>query len=150
MFTNLDERQHAECRRIVNTLYFMSNIVRLESSIDKCIEVLTAKLSERAKKNEVIDLSTWLQWYAFDAIGKLFFSRAFGFMEFAQDHKGYIQALDLLVPMIAIACKMPVYLRPFFLISGALVSRVFKVLRALKHIENASCACVAERQHMHG
>ena len=45
---------------------------------------------------------------------------------------------------------MPPYLRPFFLISGALVQRVFNALEAPKHIENASGACVAERQQLHG
>lgn len=148
-FTNLDERQHAERRRIVNSLYSMTNIVRMESSVYKCIDVLTVKLSDRAERNEAIDLSTWVQWYAFDVIGELFFSRAFSFMEFVQDHKGYIQALDLLVPTIAIACTMPSYLRPFFLIGGALVPRVSKALKALKHIENASGACVAERRQLH-
>jgi hypothetical protein len=52
--------------------------------------------------------------------------------------------------MIAIVCRMPPYMRPFFLISGASVPRVFKALKALKHIENASGACVAERQQLHG
>lgn len=127
----------------------MSNIIRLESSIDKCIGVLTAKLSDCAKRREAIDLSIWVQWYAFDVIGELFFSRAFGFMEFAHDHAGYIRALDLLVPMIAIACTMPSYLRTFFLISGALVPQVFKALKALRHIEDALGACVAERQQLH-
>lgn len=78
-------------------------------------------------------------------VGQLFFSRKFGFMENAHDYKGYIRALDLLVPIIAVACAMPVYMRPFLLISGALIPRMFKALRALKHLESASEACVAER-----
>lgn len=41
------------------------------------------------------------------------------------------------------------YLRPLFLLSGAFIPRIFRALRALKHIENASEACVAERQQLH-
>lgn len=83
--------------------------------------------------------------YSFDVIGQLFFSRKFGFMENGHDHEGYIRALDLLVPIIAVACAMPVYMRPFLLISGVLIPRIFQALRALKYIESASEVCVAER-----
>lgn len=88
-------------------------------------------------------------WGFFAWLGELFFSRAFSFMEFAHDHAGYIRALDLLVPTIAIACTMPSYLRTFFFISEVLVPRFFKALKALRHIEDASGACVAERQQLH-
>lgn len=70
-------------------------------------------------------------------------------MKYAQDHAGYIRALDSLVPMIAVACTMPSYLRPLFLISGALVPRVYKALKALKHIQDASGVCVMERERLH-
>jgi len=84
--------------------------------------------------------------YAFDAIGELFFSRIFGFMKNAHDYGGYIHTLHLLIPFIAVACASPAYLRPVVLISGALIPRVFKALKALKHIEEASEACVTERK----
>ena len=84
--------------------------------------------------------------YAFDVIGQLFFSRMFGFMKNAHDYGGYIHSLDLLIPFIAVACASPAYLRPIVLISGALIPRVSKALKALKHIEEASEACVTERK----
>lgn len=86
--------------------------------------------------------------YAFDVIGKLFFSHPFGFLQNAYDHAGYIHALDLLIPFIAVACAAPTYLRPLVLFSGAAIPRVFKALKALKHIESASGACVVQRQHL--
>jgi hypothetical protein len=79
-------------------------------------------------------------------IGQLFFSRMFGFMENAHDHGGYIHALDLLIPFLTVACVSPTYLRPVIFISGAMIPGVIKALKALKHIEEASKACVAERQ----
>jgi hypothetical protein len=72
----------------------------------------------------------------------------FGFMKNAHDYGGYIHALELLIPFIATACASPTYLRPIVLVSGAMVPRVFKALKALKHIEDASEACVAERQKL--
>jgi hypothetical protein len=79
-------------------------------------------------------------------IGQLFFSRMFGFMENAHDYGGYIHALDLLIPFLTVACVSPTYLRPAIFISGAMIPRVIKALKALKHIEEASKTCVAERQ----
>lgn len=86
--------------------------------------------------------------YAFDSIGELFFSRMFGFLKYGRDYNGYINALDLLIPFIAVACASPSYLRPLVLASGAVIPRVFKALKALKHIETASEACVVERQNL--
>ena len=84
--------------------------------------------------------------YAFDFIGQLFFGRMFGFIKNAYDYGGYIHSLDLLIPFIAVACALPAYLRPIVLISGAMVPRVFKALKALKHIEETSEACVTNRK----
>ncbi|KAE8871021.1 hypothetical protein PTNB29_01365 [Pyrenophora teres f. teres] len=146
-FTNLDERQHAERRRIVSRLYSLSSVLQLEERVESCVEMLVERLSERAATEGAIDMAEWIQWYAFDVIGELFFSRKFGFMENAHDHEGYIHALDLLIPFTAVACAMPAYMRPLFLASGAMVPRVFEALRALRHIETASDACVAQRRH---
>lgn len=84
--------------------------------------------------------------YSFDVIGELFFSRMFGFMEGAYDHGGYIHALELLLPIIAVACVMPTCMRLPLFIGGAMTPWIAKALKALKHIENASDACIAERQ----
>lgn len=128
--------------------------------------MLVERLRERAAAGRTIDMAEWIQWYsrrahssrpetdwltwwcryAFDVIGELFFSRKFGFMENAHDHEGYIHALDLLVPFIAVACAMPAYMRPLFLASGAMLPPVFNALGALRHIETASDACVAQRR----
>ncbi|EUC31177.1 hypothetical protein COCCADRAFT_101960 [Bipolaris zeicola 26-R-13] len=147
-FTNLDERQHSERRRIVNSVYSMSNIIQLEEDIDRCVQLLIAKFTDRAMKGSIIDMSEWVQWYAFDVIGKLFFSNPFGFLQNAHDHAGYIHALDLLIPFITVACVAPTYLRPLVLLSGAAIPRVLKALKALKHIESASEACVEQREHL--
>lgn len=67
-------------------------------------------------------------------------------MKNAYDHEGYIHALDLLVPFIAMVCILPAYIRPLFFASGAILPHVCKALGALKHIEAASEACIAQRR----
>ncbi|KAI4657680.1 uncharacterized protein J4E78_006068 [Alternaria triticimaculans] len=145
LFTNLDEKSHASRRKIVNNLYSMSNIVRSEANIDNCTKTLMEKFHGIAVKGDAIDVSTWVQWYAFDVIGELFFSRMFGFMAQAADYRGYITALDCLLPMLTTACVMPSYIRPFFLTGGAIFPRILKALMSLKNVETAAKDAVAER-----
>jgi hypothetical protein len=83
--------------------------------------------------------------YAFDVVGELFFSCMFGFLSEATDYRGYIAALDCLLPILTTACVMPSYMRPFFLVGGAVIPRVFKALMSLKNIEKATEDVVTER-----
>jgi hypothetical protein len=83
--------------------------------------------------------------YAFDVIGELFFSRMFGFMAQAADYRGYITALDCLLPMLTTACVMPSYIRPVFLTGGAIFPRILKALMSLNNVETAAKDAVAER-----
>lgn len=146
-FSNLDEKQHASRRKITNNLYSMSSIVRSEDSIDVCTAVLMDKMAAFAQTGETLDLAAWSQMYAFDVVGQLFFSRMFGFLEAGHDHRGYIKALDLLLPILCAASVMPTYLRTPFLMGGALVQpRVRKALTSLTDIDNAAAACIAERE----
>jgi hypothetical protein len=74
----------------------------------------------------------------------------FGFLKNAHDHQDYIRALDLLVPITAVASVMPPYMRPFLFAGGAISSHVRRASTALRHIERASDACVAQRRRLRG
>ena len=84
--------------------------------------------------------------YAFDVIGQLFFSRMFGFMKAGYDHRGYIQSLDLLLPVLAAASAMPTYLRSIFLLGGSMIPSVYKALKSVGEIEKAADLCISRRQ----
>lgn len=42
-----------------------------------------------------IDMAEWLQWYAFDVIGKITFAQTFGFLENRQDPDKVIDGLEV-------------------------------------------------------
>ncbi len=65
------------------------------------------RLDEFAKSGENMDLGQWLQMYAFDVVGELFFGHEFGFMENRHDHEDYIQSLDILLPAVVTASVLP-------------------------------------------
>jgi hypothetical protein len=49
----------------------MTNLVRMEPFVDTCSAVLKTRLEEFARSGTAIDVSHWMQCYAFDVIGKL-------------------------------------------------------------------------------
>lgn len=46
------------------------------------------------KDSITCNLSTWLQWYAFDVIGELTFSKRLGFVDRGEDVEGIIQSIE--------------------------------------------------------
>ncbi|KAL2783796.1 cytochrome P450 [Aspergillus keveii] len=144
-FTSTDEKLHGQRRKIVNNIYSMSNIVKSEPLINTCTELFMTRMGEFAERRQLVDLATWVQWYAFDVIGELYFSSMFGFMKQRSDVNDYIGSLDTLLPVLCAASVMPSYVRAPFLASGLLLRSVRKALKALGRIEEASATCVRER-----
>ncbi|OQE14117.1 hypothetical protein PENSTE_c038G09347 [Penicillium steckii] len=144
-FSSMDEKLHSQRRKIVNGLYSMSSIVKSEPVIDTCTELFMTRMGEYAEQGQIVDLATWVQWYAFDVIGALYFTSMFGFMREKRDYKDYIKSLNVLLPTLCAASVMPSYIRAFFLSLGQLFTSVRRSLAALQNIEEASALCVKER-----
>ncbi|KAH8896794.1 cytochrome P450 oxidoreductase [Thozetella sp. PMI_491] len=144
-FSVTNEKVHSERRRIVNNVYSLSNVLKSESYIDKCSQMFTERLGEFADTNKVVDLGNWLQMYAFDVIGELYFGNMFGFMKSRHDHGRFIASLDTLMPPLCQVAVAPTYARPFILGSSVLIPAVRKALDSVNNIAKAARSCVAER-----
>lgn len=74
MFTSTDEKFHAKLRRAVSNAYAMSTLVQFEPLVDSTTREFLNQLEERfankAGADGICDFSKWLQYYAFDVIGK--------------------------------------------------------------------------------
>ena len=70
-FTTLDNAHHAARIRQVSSLYQTSALVNIEYQVDNATDEFVNKLSEFAKEGNTIDISDWLNYYAFDAVGSL-------------------------------------------------------------------------------
>ncbi|KAG4422212.1 hypothetical protein IFR04_004592 [Cadophora malorum] len=64
-------------------------------------------MEDAARNNDVVDLSVWLQWYAFDAIGNITFQRKFGFMERKEDVDEMIEGIDLGLQYVKVIGQFP-------------------------------------------
>jgi hypothetical protein len=94
IFTETREAVHAQKKRVAGVPYSMANMQQLAPYIDKTVDLLLSKLNQYADKSDQMNLGDWLHYFAFDVLGEVAFSRAFGFLEAGVDVEGAIHAID--------------------------------------------------------
>jgi hypothetical protein len=86
----------------------MSTLVQFEPLVDSTTTIflnqLSARYANKVDPDEVCDLGAWLQYYAFDVIGELTFSRRLGFVDRGVDVDGIIHDLEKLLDYFASVC----------------------------------------------
>jgi hypothetical protein len=92
MFSTTDPEEHKRLKRSVSQKYSMTSIRTLEYLVDPCTMIFTDAMTDL--RGQIIDLGIWMQWYAFDVIGAITFSRRYGFMENRKDIHGVIAGID--------------------------------------------------------
>jgi hypothetical protein len=92
MFATSDKEHHKRLKSPVAQAYSLSSLRQLEPMVNDCSKLFVDAMY--SLKGEPIDLGEWVQWYAFDVIGKITFQQTFGFMENREDKLGTINALD--------------------------------------------------------
>ncbi|KAK5724962.1 hypothetical protein LTR17_013347 [Elasticomyces elasticus] len=103
-----DEQQHALLRRPVAGAFALSTLVEFEPLIDSTTAVFLTRLDELfAETGKVCDLGTWLQWFAFDVIGELTFSKRLGFLAKAEDVEGITQSVAANFDRCSVLGQMP-------------------------------------------
>ncbi|KGO65675.1 Cytochrome P450 [Penicillium italicum] len=107
LFSTIDENFHAAIKRPVSSAYSMSTLTEFEPFVDKTIETLFGRLDEFVAGAKVCDIAAWLQYYAFDVIGELTFSKPLGFLEKGKDVDGIIGALEHMLDYSGKIGQMP-------------------------------------------
>src|ERR1041384_929182 len=101
MFNTTDERFHAKLRRAVSNAYAMSTLVNFEPLVDSTstefLKQLKQRYADRADASGVCDFGLWLQYYAFDVIGELTYSKRLGFVDGGVDVDHIIGNLEWLL-----------------------------------------------------
>ncbi|KAJ5230362.1 hypothetical protein N7489_011070 [Penicillium chrysogenum] len=107
LFSTTDENFHAAIKRPVSSAYSMSTLTEFEPFVDRTIHTLFGKLDEFVAEAKVCDIAAWLQYYAFDVIGELTFSKPLGFLEKGNDVDGIIVALEHMLDYSGKIGQMP-------------------------------------------
>ncbi|KAK5106449.1 hypothetical protein LTS08_000568 [Lithohypha guttulata] len=108
LFSTTDEAYHANLRRSVNSAFSMSALVQYEPNVNEVIDVFLERTRQvYAAPGIVADFALWLQYFAFDVIGQITYSKQHGFVEKNEDIDGMIAYLGRLFSYVAPVGQMP-------------------------------------------
>lgn len=102
LFSTTDNEFHQQFRRCVNSAFAMSALVQYEPFVDNTTKLFleqTRRLFVDSRK--ACDFTQWLQFYAFDVIGEITYSKRHGFVEKNEDIDGIIAYLGWLFNYVA-------------------------------------------------
>jgi cytochrome P450 len=108
LFSTTDEVFHANLRRSVNSAFTMSALVKYEPFVDEVVEVFFSQTDKIfAQPNKICDFAEWLQFFAFDVIGQITYSKRHGFIDRCEDVDGIVKYLGRLFSYAAPVRKLP-------------------------------------------
>ena len=89
LFSSIDTAWHDNLRRAIQPAFNLTTLVQYEpfvsNNIKTFIEQLDQRFANKVGYDGIVDLPSWMHWYAFDVIGELTYGHAYGFLESASD-----------------------------------------------------------------
>ena len=103
-----DEAEQSRTRRPVAHAYSLSTMVDYEGLVDSTIALFLSRLDEKyAETGKVLNLGLWLQFFAFDVIGELTFSKRLGFLASGSDVENIMHSIGVNFDRISVLGQMP-------------------------------------------
>lgn len=144
IFSCKSDKKHGQRRRIIASIYSMTNVAKSEEYVDSCSELLVERLGQFAKSGKPCDLGEWLHWYTFDIIGELFYGQAFGFLDEGKDQNDWIKSLDKMIPFVCLMGVAPPILRPLIGMGTMLTAAGKDIRNGVKNIGSSSARLMKE------
>ncbi|TVY78358.1 Cytochrome P450 monooxygenase andK [Lachnellula suecica] len=137
LFSSTSETFHAQLRRSVNSAFSMSTLIQYEPFVDSTTELFLSQTDKLyAETGDGCDFSRWLQFYAFDVIGEMTYSKRHGFLEENKDIDGIVKYLGSLFDYVAPVGQIPfldllLLKNPLYLLAAkyGLIDATFPVAR---------------------
>ncbi|KAI1867319.1 uncharacterized protein JN550_007050 [Neoarthrinium moseri] len=108
LFSTTDNDFHSQFRRSVNAAFSMSALVQYEPFVDNTTKLFLDQTEKLFANNiDGCDFTKWLQFYAFDVIGEITYSKRHGFVEKNEDIDGIIKYLANLFLYVAPVGQIP-------------------------------------------
>jgi cytochrome P450 len=105
LFSTRNAEYHKALKRPVAQKFSMSSVRSLEPLVNDCTQIFINIMQELA--GQTLDLDEWLQWYAFDAIYAMTFSKPAGFLEQRRDVSGILTGMDWILKYCALVGQVP-------------------------------------------
>ena len=94
LFSTRDEQYHSTLKRSVNSYFSMTALVQYEPLVDDTTTVFLEQTDNLySSKNATCNFAQWLQFYAFDVIGAITYSKRHGFVDRDEDVDGIVKYL---------------------------------------------------------
>lgn len=94
VFNTRDEQLHKQIKNPIAPLFSQSSVMTYEVFVDEVLRVMLEQLDKRfvepGKQGGTLDLADWLQYFAFDVMGTLTFSKRYGLLETGSDVNGML------------------------------------------------------------
>lgn len=102
VFNTQDEDLHKVIKTPIAPLFSVTSSLSFEPLIDGVLEVVNEKLDlQFAQTGKTIDLGDYCQFYAFDVMGMMTFSKRHGFLDHGKDINNMIGALHNFMKTVA-------------------------------------------------
>ena len=85
---------HAASKRLLSNSYSMAAVNELDAFVQRPVDRLLQRFDDFALSGQSMNLADWLQWFAFDVIGEVSFSKQFGFLDAGEDVGKTLKAID--------------------------------------------------------
>ncbi|KAI0551608.1 putative benzoate 4-monooxygenase cytochrome P450 [Xylaria curta] len=94
VFNTQDETLHKQIKSPIAPLYSLTNTVTFEPLVDEVLVCLKEQLNKKfSGTGEAFNFGDYLQFFAFDVMGTLTFSKRYGFLETGKDVHGILAAI---------------------------------------------------------
>ena len=94
VFNTTDETLHKQIKSPIAPMFSMTNTSSFEVLVDDVLQCLGEKLDIRfAMSGQSFNFGQYLQFFAFDVMGTLTFSKRYGFLDTGTDVRGMLQTI---------------------------------------------------------
>lgn len=81
----MDKKVHSFLRKRLSGAYSMSSVLRYETHIQNCLDLLLQKLRNHAQAGKDVDMAVWTNAFAFDVVGELGYGTQLGHLREEKD-----------------------------------------------------------------
>ncbi|KAI1130704.1 putative benzoate 4-monooxygenase cytochrome P450 [Nemania abortiva] len=94
VFNTTDERILRQIKTPIAPLFSVTSSNSFGPLVDEVLECMRGNLDRRfAETGEIFNLGDWVQYFAFDVMGTLTFSKRYGFLDTGSDAKGMLSTI---------------------------------------------------------
>lgn len=91
VFNTTEESILKQIKPPIAPLFSLTSATTLEPLVDTVLECIHTNFDERfASTEQVFDMGHWLQYFAFDVMGSITFSKRYGFLDQGRDVNGML------------------------------------------------------------